>query len=201
MQIKKSYITILELFRKDIFLSKTMRELAIMANKDYPIVYNTLKELEKNKIIKIKKIGNSNVCEFSFSYESISIMSFLDEQHALSKNIPNINKILEFKDFLDDILLVTGSYAKEKQNKSSDIDLVIITKENAFNKQKLIENLTSLYLPKIHAFVITQKDFKEMLLDSKANFGKEMFKSRLLFKNTFRYYELLKEAIENGFRG
>jgi len=67
--------------------------------------------------------------------------------------------------------------------------------------QKLIENLTSLYLPKIHAFVITQKDFKEMLLDSKANFGKEMFKSRLLFKNTFRYYELLKEAIENGFRG
>ena len=47
-----------------------------MANKDYPIVYNTLKELEKNKIIKIKKIVNSNVCGFSFSYESISVMSF-----------------------------------------------------------------------------------------------------------------------------
>ena len=40
-----------------------------------------------------------------------------------------------------------------------------------------------------------------MLLDTKENYGKEIFKNRLLFRNSRRYYELIKEAIKNGFRG
>jgi len=99
------------------------------------------------------------------------------------------------------VLLVTGSYAKSTETKKSDLDLVLITKDKAFEKQKLLENLTSLLLPKVHVVVITQKDFIDMLLDKKLNFGKEIFNNRLLFRNTARYYGLLKEAIENGFRG
>ncbi|MBS3078511.1 nucleotidyltransferase domain-containing protein [Candidatus Pacearchaeota archaeon] len=119
----------------------------------------------------------------------------------MSKKIPNIEKILDFKEFLDDIVLVTGSYANNKQTSKSDIDLVIITKEDPFKKQKLIDNLTSLFLPKFHPIVISYKDFIEMLLDTKENYGKEIFKNRLLFRNSRRYYELIKEAVKNGFRG
>ena len=150
MQIKKSHITILDLFRKDIFLANTMRGLSLIAKKDYPTVYNTIKDLSDKKIIKIKNVGNSKVCELNFSQETISLLSFLDEQEALSKRIQNIDKILDFKEFFEDILLITGSYAKGKETSKSDIDLVVITKEDAFKKQKLIENLTSLILPKIH---------------------------------------------------
>lgn len=201
MQIKKSYVEILNLFRKNIFLSKTIRELSFLARKDYPTVYRAIKELSEGNIIKIKKAGNSKICEIALSLEAISILSFLDEQDALSRNIPNIRKILEFKEFLDDIILVTGSYAKCKANNKSDIDLVIITREKAFNKQKLIENLTALFLPRIHPVVITYKDFISMLLDKNANFGKEIFNNRIIFRNASHYYELVKEAIENGFRG
>ena len=201
MQIKKSYLEILNLYRKDIFLSKTIRELSKMLKKDYPNVYNAVKELNEKKIINIKKIGNSKICSISLNSETISLFSFLDEGEAFSKNMPNIQKILEFKEFLDDIVLVTGSYAKGEEKKTSDIDLVIITKDKTFNKQKLIENLTSLLLPKIHSIVLSQKDFIKMLLDKKPNFGKEIFKNRLLLRNSSRYYNLLKEAIENGFRG
>ncbi len=201
MQIKKSHLDILNLFRKNIFLSDTIRKIALILKKDYPTVYNAIKELSEMKIIKIKKIGKSKVCEVFLNPEAISILSFLDEQESLSRKIPNIGNILNFNEFLDDILIVTGSYAKGKQTIKSDIDLVIITKASAFKKQKLIENLTSLLLPRIHPIVITQKDFVGMLLDRKPNFGKEIFKNRLLFRNVSRYYELIKSAVENGFRG
>lgn len=198
--LKKSQIRILDLFRKDIFLSKTIREISMLLKKDYPTVHRAVNELEKNGVLSIRKAGNARVCELSLSTETITILSFLDEQEALSKKIPNIDKILGFKEFIEDIILVTGSYAKGKETKQSDIDLVIITKNNVFKKQKLLENLTALLLPKIHPIVISQKDFITMLLEKKASFGKEIFKNRLIFRNTSRYYWLLKEAIEHGFR-
>ena len=40
-----------------------------------------------------------------------------------------------------------------------------------------------------------------MLLDKKPNLGKEVFNNRLIFKNATKYYDLIKEAIEHGFRG
>lgn len=200
MQIKKNQLEILNLFRKNIFLSETIRGISKLIRKDYPNVYNAIKELSDKNIIKIKKIGKANVCSLLFTREAISTLSFLDEHEAFLKKIPNINKILDFKEFLEDIVLVTGSYPKGKETSKSDIDLVIITKDNAFNKQKLIENLTSLFLPRIHPITITNKDFIDMLSDRKENFGKEIFKNRLLFRNASRYHELIKEAIENGFR-
>ena len=199
--ISKNQIELLNLFRKNIFLSETIRKISIILKKDYPATYNTLMELEKKDIVKIKKVGNSKICEIKFTPEAISILSFLDEQEFLSKNIPNIKKILDFKEFLDDVLLVTGSYAKGKQTKNSDIDLVVISKDSVIKKQKLLENLTTLLIPKIHPVVVSYKDFIGMLLDKEENYGKEIFKNKLLFRNSERYYELIKEAIENGFRG
>lgn len=201
MHIKKIQKEIIDLFRKDIFARKTIREISLEIKKDYPGIYNSVKELSKDNVIEIKKIGKSSLCELSLNSKTISVLSFLDEQEAFSKNIPNMDKILEFKEFSDEIILVAGSYANGKQNKKSDIDLVIITKEKAFENQKLLENLTSLMAPEIHAMVITQKDFMDMLHDKKPNFGKEIFKNRLLFRNAQRYYKLIKETIENGFRG
>ena len=201
MQIKKIQVEIMNIFRRNIFLSKTIREISIIAKKDYPNIFNAVKELSERNIIKIRKVGKSNLCEISLSKASISFLSYLDEQEALSIKIPLLYKILEFKEFLDDIILVTGSYAKKKETKESDIDLVFITKNNAFNKQKLLNNLTSLFLPKYHVIVITYKDFIDMLLNNELNFGNEIFNNKLLFRGAERYYELLKEAKEHGFRG
>ena len=39
-----------------------------------------------------------------------------------------------------------------------------------------------------------------MLLDKKPSLGKEIFNKRLIFKNTTKYYNLINEAIEHGFR-
>lgn len=201
MKLKKNQIGVLNLFRNSIFLSKTIRKISIILKKSYPKIHETIKELEKQNILKLKKIGNSNICELSLSQESISFLSFLDQQESLSKKIPNINNILEFKEFLDDIILITGSYSKNKQTEKSDIDVIFITKTDAFKKQKLLENLTLTFKPIIHPIIITYKDFIDMLLSKEENLGKEAFKNHLIFRNSERYYLLIKEAIENGFRG
>jgi|SRR3989344_628773 len=201
MNIKKSHLAIIEVYRKNIFLTETINGLSKTTKKDYPITYNAIKSLSKEDIIKINRIGNSKVCSINLNQKTISILSFLDEQEAISKDIPNINNVLEIKEFIDDILLIAGSYANNKKTKESDIDLVLITKENVPKKQKLLENLTALFSPSIHPIVISHKDFVIMLLDKKANFGREIFNNRILFRNAERYYGLIKEAIENGFRG
>ena len=199
--LKRSQIEVINLFRRNIFLSKTIREISFLVKKDYPNVHRAVKELEKMGVLKLQKIGKALVCKIALSERTISILSFLDEQESFSKKIPNIERILAFNEFFDDIILITGSYAKGKENKKSDIDLVIITKDNPLNKQKLIENLIALFLPKIHAVVISYKDFVDMLLSEEENYGKEIFKNRFVFRNAKRYYVLIREAISHGFGG
>jgi predicted nucleotidyltransferase len=199
--IKKSQLNIMNLFRKNTFLKKTIREISLLLKKDYPNTYNAIIELEKEGLLKIEKIGTSKVCSIDLNPKTISLFSFLDEQESFEANIPNIKNIFDVKEFSDDILLVTGSYVLRKQTKASDIDLVLIVKEKAFEKQKLLENTTSLMIPKVHALVFSYKDFVDMLLDKKPNLGKEIFNKRLIFKNTTKYYSLINEAIEHGFRG
>ncbi|HLD10660.1 MAG TPA: nucleotidyltransferase domain-containing protein [Candidatus Nanoarchaeia archaeon] len=201
MYYKKSNIDIVNLFRKNIFLEKTIREISFLLDKDYPNTYNSVMELSKNNLLNIKEVGKSKLISFKLSPESLSLLSFLDINESLSKKIPNIDKILGIKEISNDIILVTGSYSKGTQTLKSDIDLVIITKDDVFKKQKLIENLTSLFHPKFHIIVISNKDFIDMLHEKKPNFGKEIFNSRLIFKNVELYYNLIKEAIGNGFRG
>ncbi|MBM3304083.1 MAG: hypothetical protein FJY76_03220 [Candidatus Aenigmarchaeota archaeon] len=199
--LKRSNVGILDMFRKDIFLSKPIMQIAALLRKPYPKVYSSMRELVAAGIIAINKVGMSNLCRLEMSQEAISILSFLDEQEALQRKIPNINKILSFKEFLDDIIIVTGSYAKGKQTKGSDIDIVVIMKGNPASKQRLLENLTSLMTPRMHVVAISYNDFIGMLAGKEDNYGKEIFKNRLIFRNAKRYYELIKEAIDNGFRG
>jgi predicted nucleotidyltransferase len=198
--ITKNQEQIINLFRKDIFLSKTIRQVSLMLKKPYPKVYEAVKELEKQKILKLKTVGKASICEIEFSAQAIIALSFLETREALSRKIPNLEKILAFDEFIEDTILVTGSYAREKQKSSSDIDLVIITKDNAFKKSKLLENLTLTMKPEIHGIIFSQKDFIEMLLSKDENFGKEVFKNHLVFRNAERFYNLIKEAIEHGYR-
>jgi predicted nucleotidyltransferase len=199
-KLSKNEIAIVDVFRRGIFLKKTIREIALRLNKTYPKVYDAAKKLEKRNVLNLEKVGGSRLCTLKLSKESISFLSFFDEQEAFSKNIPNIEKVLEFKEFYDDIIVITGSYARGRQTTKSDIDVVIIAKDNISQKQKLFENLTLTFHPQIHPIVFSYENFIEMLLEKHETFAKQLFKNRLLFRNADRFYLLLSEAIGHGFR-
>ena len=146
-------------------------------------------------------MGNANLINLKFSGEAILNLSFLDEQNG--QKIRNCSKIIEIKEISDYLILVTGSYAKANTNKKSDLDLVIIVpnKENIVSIQKLIENITILFVPEIHLHVFRKKDFIDMLKEKSENYGKEIVKNKIILKNARIFYELIKEAIENGYKG
>ena len=100
----------MNLFRKNIFLRKTIREVSILLKKDYPNTYNAIMELEKEGVIKTEKVGKSKVCSVMLNQKTISLFSFLDEQEALEMNVSNIEKILDFQEFNEDILLLNLQY-------------------------------------------------------------------------------------------
>ncbi|MEI6731836.1 MAG: nucleotidyltransferase domain-containing protein [archaeon] len=201
-ELGKNQLGILNLYRKNVFLKATIRELMKkLAGKSYQRVYESVMDLKEQGILKIEKIGNSNEVRLSLGEETVLYLSFLDEKEALLKKVANLDKILERKEFKEDIILVAGSYAKDKETKTSDIDLVIITRENEVEKQKLIDSITSLLKPEFHNIVFNHDDFTGMLKSKDENFGKEIFKNRIILRNARGYYYLLKEAIDNGFRG
>ncbi len=201
--LKKSQTEILSLFRKDILLKSSILKISKKSGKAYQRTYDSVKELEKKKILKIEKIGNTNLVSLLLTRESILHLSFLDEQEAMQKKLLSFDKIAGLKEISHYLIVVTGSYAKGTQSKSSDLDLIIAIPDNekAIEIQKLVENLTLTFYPKIHLYVFNNKDILEMLLDKKENYGKEIFRHHIILKNAYIYYEILKEAIENGFKG
>ena len=200
--ITKNEHKILNLFRKGIFLETSIRDIMKkIKSKSYQRVYEAVESLNKKNILNSKKIGHTNFISLNMSREAFAILAFLGEQEG--NKIPNYSKIMEIKEISDYAILATGSYAKGNSTKKSDLDLVIIIpdKENVVNIQKLIENMMMLFVPDIHLYVFTKKDFVEMLKDKKENYGKEIVKNNILLKNGQIYFELLKEAIENGYKG
>ena len=70
--ITKNKLEILNLFRKNIFLKISILQLAKeLKKKSYPKIYNAVKELERDKIIKSEKIGNSNIVSIDLNLESV----------------------------------------------------------------------------------------------------------------------------------
>ena len=202
MEITKNALKILELFRKELFLKISIRELMKKINsKSYQRVYEAVEDLAKKKVLISEKLGNTNLISLSFYREAILLLGFLDEKEATK--LPNYSKILDIKEISDYLIIVTGSYAKGNPNKKSDMDLVIVVpdKENVVSVQKLVENQTMLFVPSIHLYVFKKKDFIEMLKSKEENYGKEIVKNRVIFKNAQMFYELVKEAIENGYKG
>jgi len=198
----KNELKVINLFRKNIFLNASIREIMKkVGSNSYQRVYEAIESLVKKNILSLEKKSSLNLISLKISRETILNLAFLEEKEG--NKIPNYSKIIEIKEITDYLILVTGSYAKGNYNKKSDLDLVIIApnKENIVAIQKLVENITMLFVPEVHLYVITKKDFIEMLKSKNENYGKEIVKNKIILKNGQIYYELIKEAIENGYKG
>ncbi len=199
----KAQIAVLELFRENIFFKASIKNMADRTKKSYPRVYEAVKDFGKKGILNIERVGRSDLASINLNEKTISFLSFLDEQESFKKGVPHRQEILSIKEISDYIVLITGSYASGKATRKSDVDLVVIVPndKDAVPLHKLIENKSLVWRPPIHLYVFKQKDFIEMLLSEEENYGKEIFKNRIIIKNASNYYNLIKEAINHGFRG
>jgi len=196
---------IVDLYRKDIFATYTIREIMkALGTSSYNWVHTAVKKLINEGILAAEKKGKATICRINLdSQAAISHISYDEEIKGIKAEIPHIKKVIDMIDINYFTLLVAGSYAKGKVTKESDVDIVVIV-SNKEEVKPLINRLKregELMVPELHPYVFTDEEFYLMLLSKEANYGKEIFMNHLIIHGAEGYYNLLKKAIQNGFKG
>ncbi len=200
-------LQIIELFRKDIFTSFTIRGIMKKINtKSYNWTHGAIKKLQKEKIITVKKKGQSQLCTINLeTHLTIIYLGLLEELNAINRKIHNLSKIINLLDIMEGqnfyVLMIAGSYADNTFTKKSDLDVVVIIDKKEEEKwilNKLI-NEGDLMIPKMHPYVFSKKDFLEMLTNKEFNYGKEIAKKHLIVYGAEFYFKILREAIKYGY--
>ena len=203
--LTKEELKIVELFRKDLAREYTINEIMKELNKSsYNWVFKAVKKLNKLQIIRIKKKGSSNLCTINLdNLISLYYLSLLEGLEANSKKIPkeNVYELINSVPLSYFTFIITGSYAKGRQTGKSYLDVVVLIedKNDADKILTILKNKGELMIPEIHPYVFTKSQFLQMLLTDEENYGKMIFKNRLIFLGAENYYLIIKEAIKNRF--
>ena len=183
--------------------SKSLNQLSIETGLSYVTVHKLIPLLLRRGLGRLEKKGRAHLISIDFELadlEKISSAMLYEKNSFLKKHaqlllvVKDLEEVLAGKFY---ILLLFGSYAKDKIKKDSDIDLFFIvpSREEVENyKEKIISAL------KLHSKirkdfkVVATKDFMEML-DQKYTVGREVFKNNLVLFGTEHYYSLVKEYV------
>jgi len=128
-----------------------------------------LTNLVKEGVLRFEERGNNKFYYLDFSNDKINIILNLIESYKtfiFSQNNPLWKEIKELTSF--GTIILFGSHVKNYSNESSDIDLVIFSK----NTKNLKDTLRM--LPKVQAQIITYDNFEKLL------FGRDLLSSEIL---------------------
>ncbi len=160
---------------------------------DYKNTYDIVNELEP-VIISMEKIGNTNLIRLNpvpnqdiYSVEQKRTQEFLKKNPKL-KIVKNYIEEINYP-FL--IVLIFGSYAKEKQTSASDIDICIISDNE--EKTKALWNRLNLLSLKLEIQEFTTKEFISMIEKKQNNLGNEIIKSNIILYGIENYYNLISK--------
>lgn len=205
--LKKEY-QILEEFIKKPWKKFTFKEIKrLSGKKSESYVYTSLKNFVKSDILKEERAGNVVLYSLNLSsHKTFAYAGFVLEYLSWNKKqIPykDLEKIASKIPTKFFVFIITGSYANNTQKKDSDIDLVVIC-DNTFEPKRVYAELKQdceLNIPLVHLYVFKNTEFLNMLLNKEANYGKEIANKNLILFGGECYYNLISEAIKNGFTG
>lgn len=164
-----------------------LRQIAKLAKLPLKTCQNILLNLEKEKILKSKVEGKNK-------YFSLNLGNIQTKSYLLQAEIQKLDNFLdhypEFKTLLKSIyinipIIIFGSFAKFKADKNSDLDLLVLSKE----EQKFPHHL----LPyKIHQVNLSEDSFKKALIE-KETLIKEIEENHIILNNPSSYVNIIWE--------
>lgn len=161
---------------------------------DYKNTYNIVNELLVSGAIVSKVMGNTKPVRLNISpNQEIFSVEEKRTQEFLLKN----PKLKIVKNYIEEInypfliVLIFGSYVKEKQTNTSDIDICIISDNE--EKTKALLNRLNLLSLKLEIQEFTTKEFVSMIEKSQRNLGHEIVKSNIILYGTENYYNLISK--------
>jgi len=202
--LNKTY-KILGIFVKEPWKKFTFKEIKAFAkSKSESYVYGSLNDFVKDDILKKENIGDAVVYSLRDNHTAILNISVAAEFMANdAKQVPkaglySLMSLMPTKFFTS---IITGSYARNKQTKDSDLDVVIISGIDSKKIYAELKHPAEMSIPPIHLYVFTEQEFLQMLSDRNPNYGKEISKNNLIIAGAESYYKLIMEAMKNGFNG
>ena len=171
---------------------KTIREIAHQIKADYKITHIAAQRLIEKKILTVQTVGKSSLCGIDEKYYGIVVYEAENERKENIMKNSNIKQL--YKEIISKantfffILLLFGSYAKGKQTKASDIDIMFISNEKDFESK--ISNVLSLLPLKTHAFVFTEDEFIRMKDAKKPNVVQEAIGNNIILYGIEAYYKV-----------
>ena len=198
-------IRILKIWQNRIFQDLSISEIMKLSNrKTKTWVFNTLKELVKNKILFSERKGNADLYSLDLSNPvTPQLLQYLEAEE--NSNFPLLDVMIEIINNVslkNYCLIVFGSYSDNTQKKNSDLDMCFII-ENKKDEKIILPFMNHIKLNhpiEIDEHYITFSDFIEMLLIGEENLGKQIFRNHRIFYNADIYYQLIKKAHDNGFK-
>lgn len=179
-----------------------IREVSRKAGIDYKNAYGTIQKLANKGALLKRRQANLDLCSLSLKSDFAEVC-FVEMQKArmfLEKH----KTIMEFfKAVMDKTghiyctLVVFGSYAKGKETKSSDLDLLIIAPEKSTAEEigRLIDAESVIVTSSIHTIAISEADFIANLKEKKPNVIIEAFKSHIIITGAEAFYQGVRIAL------
>ena len=203
--LTKEQVNILSVFKKDIFASLTFRQIKEQSKqKSNNIVQIAIKEFQNQSIIQSKKTGDVTAYNLNLGNNlTLSYLNLINEYEIKKTNIPikvidEIQKrVFKYTEFF--ILIVFGSYAKNKATKKSDLDVAFIVESESAKKEIIpyIETIKRREIISIDYHIFAKAEFLEMLNADIENVGKQVFKSNIVYYGYIPYCNLIKGG-KNG---
>jgi predicted nucleotidyltransferase len=193
--LKDNEIKVLKLLFDDLNNNPTMRGVSLSLNQKYPQTFKTIKNLEKEEIIILKEIGKSKIIYLNFLKDNPYYTCIeIERTEDLCKKNKEILFIKEkLKECGNFVSLIFGSHAKNKNLKSSDIDLLIIipNEKGVEMTRKNIKNKLALY--NIDLNIISEKSLFQMWENkNELNVGNEILKSHYVLTGFETYINYLR---------
>ena len=198
--LTKQQLAILGVFKKDLFASLTFKQIKEESKqKSNNIVQIALREFKEQNLVKTKITGD--VTTYSLNLANNATLSYLNlindldlQKRKFPKEILSEvqKKISKQTDFF--ILIIFGSYAKNKATEKSDLDLAVIIESEQTKKEiaPLLETVKRREIKPIDYNIFTRDEFLEMLKAESENVGKQIYKNSIIYYGFIEYCNLIR---------
>jgi len=182
----------------------------IYGHAHYPMIYNTIQQMEKNKLINIDKYGKSSVASLNFSnpllidnlaqVELINKIEFLEERKDWQTLVLQINGYLNDVSAIKSVMIVKPN-TNAKLNR---LEMFILTRniQDSETKEmkKTIEQLQRVHNIRIDHLLMDEETFENLLKSDDANSIKEIMADKITIFYPQSFWFTIKYILDKGTR-
>ncbi len=195
---------ILSLLEKDIFQEVSLHQISKLVDLDYKTIRKTVRQLLALDILRKETKGKAHFISLNLNHSDIkTYLSFASYYTRLAyfqkeTSLGFLSEEMKKLSLLDSCLVLFGSYAVNKQIKSSDVDLLLIADSKTISSK--IKSLLLDYNIKTDLNILTFEQYQKALSSRGFNLANQVLSKHVILKNPELYWKLTLRGLKDGNR-